>query len=60
MLQGRMSSSDLFNACDADRSGQISLQELKAVIRGLKESLMEKDLHAIEKFFRAMDKDGSG
>ena len=30
------------------------------MVRSLKESLMEKDLQGIEKFFAMMDKDNSG
>ena len=55
-----MAPAELFSACDADKSGQISLTELKDMVRSLKESLMEKDLQGIEKFFAMMDKDNSG
>ena len=61
LLQSRnMSPAELFSACDIDKSGQISLTELKEMCRKLKESLMEKDLQGIEKFFAMMDKDKSG
>lgn len=55
-----MSAPDLFNTIDEDRSGQISLEELRKTIRQLKESIMEKDLQSIEKFFSLMDKDKNG
>ena len=58
--RNNMTPAELFSACDVDKSGQITLQELKDMIRQLKESLMEKDLIGIEKFFAMMDKDNSG
>ena len=61
LLESRnMAPAELFSFVDVDKSGQISLTELKESIRSLKESLMEKDLQGIGKFFAMMDKDKSG
>lgn len=61
ILESRdMDPAELYNACDEDRSGQLSLQELRKMIRTLKADINEKDLQGIEKFFALMDKDGSG
>ena len=55
-----MQPSELFSACDKDRSDSIDLTEFKNFIRTLKESLMEKDLQAIENFFSQYDTSGNG
>jgi len=61
LLESRgMEASELLGAIDVDNSQQISLAELKTMLKTLNPSMSEKDLQAIEKFFALMDRDSSG
>lgn len=55
--QKNMDAQDLFNACDSDSSGEVSVDELVKVLQQIKPSLMLKDIECVHRYF---DVDKSG
>ena len=60
LLKRNMSAAELFQSCDADWSGSVSLEELKSNIGNIERRLVQKDLQGIKKFFEQKDKDRNG